>query len=304
MSGANDPSSLVGTKQAFLAWVDASGTSKTLVFDVVVSEEWEEGTTVTEHPVETGANVADHVRETLPKCMLKVRSTNEPMDANQYDQANTAQIFGLSIPAPTWVPGSGVIVVPEYVNPIELRAIAGTAAGMAAGLAGQTANAIGALAGAVAAALLIPAYTVKLPTATGAGLQPDVPGAPPMPVVQYWKGVDYVEQVHALLVQLKRAAQLIEVTGSKQVEFNMVIDTLSFSRSSETGSGEDISIGLKQIRFVSTETVVAPIPNLPAGGGSPPSSHGNQDPVEAPVTVQTLMVETLGAMQSLHGAHP
>ena len=290
--------------QPVLVWVDAAGNVNNLAFDVVVNEEWDEGAEVTAHPVETGEDVADHVRVALPTCKLTIRSTNEPLDVNNWEQATTSQIPS-KLRYPYWVPGSGVINVPEWVNPIELRSLVGLGGGAVGSLAGSTGNLVGAVAGLVAAQLLLPAYGQNTATPTTAGLSPDVPPSPgPQPTIQQWSGKDFVEATHALLVQLKNSAQLLDFIGTKQVEFDMVIDTLTFSRNADTGTGEDVTLGLKKVRIVSTQTVAAPIPNLSGGGGLTPAPKGHQDPVAAPPAKQSTALQLLSGLKSLLGSAP
>lgn len=66
---------------AYLSW---KATTKSpgglLQFDAVTSESLVFGSTVTEFPVEEGANVADHVRENLDHVSLDVFVTNHPID--------------------------------------------------------------------------------------------------------------------------------------------------------------------------------------------------------------------------------
>lgn len=295
----------VGTQQlpqTVLEWIDAGGNVNNLAFDVVVSEEWDEGATVTEHPVETGANVADHVRVTLPKCELQVRSTNEPIDVNNFDQATSGQ-QQLFVRTPYWTVGSGVFSAPDWNNPILARALVATAGGVVGGAIGgalgnnQLGGVAGLIAGIAAAQLALPAQAESNSISTDAGLAPpDSPPSPPQVTVQQWPGKDYVEMTHALLVQLKNSAQLIDVIGTKQVEFDMVIETLTFLRDADTGTGENITIGLKKVRIVSTKTVAAPIPFLAGGGGTPPTSHGNQDPQDAPQSTKSAAVSLLQSL--------
>lgn len=279
-----------GLHSAYLSWVDDAGMQNRLIFDVVENEDWDEGATVTEHPVETGANIADHVRVALVKCRLAVHSSAAPIDENAFDQAATVSV-ALDVPSPSPGPiASGLITVPQYVNQVDLKVLAGTLGGFLAGTAG---NAVGGTGGQILGELLVaaeiaavnaifPGYSVNVPTPTDAGLVPAAPPPAPQPTVQTWStSTDYVEAMHAQLVQLKDSAQVIDVFGSKRVCFSMVIEELTFSRNADTGTGEDIVIGLKELRVVSTKVVPAPIPHLSAGGGTPTVNKGEQNPKDA-----------------------
>ncbi len=82
--------------------------------------------------------------------------------------------------------------------------------------------------------------------------------------------------MHALLVQLKDAATQFTIIGTKQTEPNMVIETLAFHRDKSTGTGQDCTIGFKQVRVVSSQTVALPQPHISAGGGLPTTPKGQQ----------------------------
>ncbi len=64
---------------AFLTWVTKSGQDKSLFFDVCTEEGQELTSTTTEHPVEDGANVSDHVKRELDKVTLEVFVSNAPI---------------------------------------------------------------------------------------------------------------------------------------------------------------------------------------------------------------------------------
>jgi hypothetical protein len=298
---------------AHFSWNDAAGNSNRFSFDLVVSETWDEDATVTEHPVEQGADVTDHVRVQLRKVELKVWATNEPIDANNWDQA-TVQTASLDLPGQTWETGPGQVTIPVWDNPIILRSLAGSLVGLAGGLiggalggakAGMIAGDIAALVGLEAAFLLDPASVSPDTIQTDAGLLPKK-NATQSVQVQQWPGgsdgTDYVAMTIAKLQLLKNTAQQIFFIGTKSFCSPMVIEKLTHVRSADTGSGADITIGLKEVRIVTTQTVPAPIPNLPAGGGVPPSNKGTQDAADASPTTSTSAAKQLA--QAIKGLPP
>ncbi|HSY25086.1 MAG TPA: hypothetical protein VK841_23335 [Polyangiaceae bacterium] len=294
-------------RPAHLAWT-YGGEKHQFVFDNVISEEWKNDATITEHPVEQGANVADHVRVEVPEVTLTIHATNEPLGSNQYMQATFAP-QSVTIPMPTWTPGSGVVVVPTWENLIAVRAATANVVGLAGGN-GVAAGAVGALAlaGAVggvfgAALPIFDGIEVDEPVQLAqAGLQPPHAtgtvtarsgGASPTfqktittdSKSQSWPGgFDFVEQQISQLLLLKDRAQLMTVFGSKQFEQNMVIQSLSYSRNSGEGTGAVITLGLKQVRIVATQVVASPIPDLPRA--QPPTNKGAQNPTDAPPAMQ------------------
>lgn len=267
--------------QPYISWVDPSGTTQWFTFDLVKNETWTDDAVVTEHPVEQGANIADHVTVALEKCELVIRATNEPLDANAFTNAQSTQQT-LPITTPKWVPGNGLITVTQWNNQIELRALAGTLVGLGGGVSG-TAGQVGGLVANALAGVLLAGYQSSSAVQTSAGLQPPLPVVALGATVQnYASAADFVEQTHAKLKQLKDSAQLLSVFGTKQVGLQMAIESLSFVRNGDTGTGEMVTVGFKEVRLVSTKVVAVPIPHLSAGGGNPPANHGAQNPADAP----------------------
>ena len=307
MSGNWWASSGAPAPSAMLQYNDAVSVNNLLTFSVVESEEWDEDAEVTEHPVEVGGNVADHVRVSLVKCTLKVFNSNEPIRksvqlGNYSYQPNRAALT-LPIPVPTWTSQPLTLTYPTWDNPIMARALLQGAGGLVGGaVGGATGNLVGAAAGGILGGLVLAAKEVDVTQQTTAGLQP-TDRIPPTFDVDQWAAVtDYVHEMHMLLVDLKNAAQQFTVLGSKRTLSPMVIESLSFSRTNHTGSGEEVTIGLKEVRIVSTKTVPLPVPNLPAGGGAPPASHGQQDPTPvAPVEAESVLSQALSALRGLAG---
>jgi hypothetical protein len=246
---------LVGTaiSPAALVWTDATGNVQSFDFDLVLAEEWEQGATVTEHPVEQGANVADHVRVELVKVMLTVFATNEPLGSNNF---TGAPLVGQPLVAKVWQSNIGLRGL-----------IQGVGGGVGAAIGGTVGNVVGAVAGAALASLIPPGQEVDTPFVASV-YKPLTPG-------------DFVALTITLLLALKNAAQLITVEGSKQTVKNMVIEQLSYVRSQDEGTGATITLGLKQVRVVQTQAVGAPLPAIPRA--SPPVSKGAQNPTQAAV---------------------
>lgn len=299
---------------AYLFWKDSAGGSNYLAFDQVQTEEDDENATVTEHPVEVGADVADHVKIELVEIRLKVRSTNEPIPmANPAISAaaqpgdkiwGSGQQAGQLVPLEiqvTSTPEAEIIesiTIPTWVNNITARALLKTATGAIGSAAGGgVGGAIGSAAGGLLGALLF------APTEQDVTFTPQLAGVPVFTqttisaqTYQWPAGTDYVASTHALLVQLKNSAQVFTVFLSKGGEYDsMVIEKLSFMRSSDTGSGEDITIGLKQVLIVTTQTVAAPIPHLSAGGAKPTVNKGAASAVPAPAVSALKNITTWGS---------
>jgi hypothetical protein len=309
---------------ACLQYTTTNGPTCLLTFSVVLDESWEEDAEVTEHPVEVGSNVADHVRVALVKCTLKVFNTNEPVVGAQFGQSSntvtmasypdspTRGALTLPVPTaaslgavPTWtVETLAALTYSTWDNPIEERALLQLAAGTVGSAAGgATGSVIGAAAGGLLGALLLSAKPGSATVGTSAGLTTSAALVPPANFdVDTWPnqaggGTDYVAALHQLLVNLKNAAQQFTVMATKGALLApMVIESLSFSRDEKAGSGEYVTIGLRELRIVTTQTVPAPIPRLPSGGGKPTVSHGTQDPKPTPPKPASLAVILINAL--------
>ena len=289
---------------AALQYVDANGATNLITFSVVESEDWTENAEITEHPVEQGANVADHVRVELVKCSLKVFNSNEPITQGpglgiSAPDVPTRGPIALEVPVPSWSKSNLTLQYPIWINPIQARALLQAATGTVGNaVGGRVGSIVGSAVGGLLGALLLSAHAGSAIQHTTAGLTNVSAQAPGVTLdVDQWAGqTDYVHLMHQLLLQLKNSAQLFTVLGTKNTQDSMAIDSLSFSRTPETGSGERVTISFKQIRQVSTQTVAAPIPNLPAGGGNPPVNHGGQDPAPTEsASAAHVAVEVVGA---------
>lgn len=65
-----------------IAYEEIDGSTSSISFDAVVREVHREAAAVTEHAVEDGANVADHVRPELDRLTLEVYVSNTPLRAH------------------------------------------------------------------------------------------------------------------------------------------------------------------------------------------------------------------------------
>lgn len=81
---------------SYLVWTDKSGKTKRLYFDVTESEDHEFTSEITEHAVEKGANVTDHIRDNLDRFTLHVFVSNTPIN-NSSDNKRGGFIGGAPI---------------------------------------------------------------------------------------------------------------------------------------------------------------------------------------------------------------
>jgi hypothetical protein len=289
-----------GTHTAYLTWTDASGQANSFYPDLSVSEKWEEDATATEHPVEQGANVIDHVRVELVKCEWTIFSTNEPIGANNFDDPGQAQNVSVSgNPSPT--PGSAsqnqMVTAQLWNNELALKGAAlaaggvlGNAIGNKVGGAkgGVIGNAVGGAVGAIVGSLIKP-HEVDTPTSIAAGLFPSLTPQGVAAIQFFADPEDYVEATVQLIALLKNTAQIVTFNASKQVIQSMIIESFSYTRSQDEGTGASITIGLKEVRFVQTQTTT--VPALPRA--STPIKKGDQNPSDGTPAQQQSVALTL-----------
>lgn len=64
---------------AFIQWTDDIGRDFYILFDIITSETHVASTYITEHPVETGADITDHVRVALDEVTIEGYISNAPV---------------------------------------------------------------------------------------------------------------------------------------------------------------------------------------------------------------------------------
>lgn len=94
-----------------ITWTDDAGAVVSMVFDVDNQETHEFSTQITEHPVEQGADVADHVRDELESFRLEGYVSDSPTVSNgDISQSAALKTIELQIPEmPTLISLSGAI---------------------------------------------------------------------------------------------------------------------------------------------------------------------------------------------------
>lgn len=281
---------------AHLEWIDEIGAKHAFYFDLVVSEKWEQGAEVTEHPVEQGANITDHVRVNLIKCTLEVFATNEPLGANNFSDPGGPSA-GLLNERSTPETGSGAtdgtlnggpLTAQVWHNNLALngalKAIGGGVGGAVGGVAG---NAIGVGLGAVTGALLGPGKAVPTSVPVTAGMPTYTIPSTTINVQSFSNPIDFVSNTIQSMLDLKNDVQILSVIGSKQNCDSMVIESISYTRSQEEGTGASISISFKEIRLVQTQQVAIAVPSIPSAAA--PVKKGNQDTAQAPPQTSSII---------------
>jgi hypothetical protein len=85
---------------AFLSWIDDANEAQNLYFDLAFSYGSEHSSEITTHPVESGANIADHVRVKPLQIKLDVLITNTPI-ADLPDGSRHGKVASTKLTYPT-----------------------------------------------------------------------------------------------------------------------------------------------------------------------------------------------------------
>jgi hypothetical protein len=286
---------------AYFTWTDASGTEGTFYPDLVISEVWENNAQATEHPVEQGANVIDHVRVELVKCSLTIFATNEPIGANWLADPGPPQTVALTGPesAGTGTYPVGSVEANQWNANLALRGAflaagdltASIVADSIGGVSGGLVGGLGILGLGLLEGLLLggSSSTVSVPVTAGSLPAPQVQGG--ANVMFFDLTQDFVQATIQQLIYLKNTVQVCSVFGSKQQMPSMVIEGLSYTRSEDEGTGATIVINFKELRLVQTQTVNVPLPTVPSAAST--VAKGNQNPSDATPAQQNSVAEEL-----------
>ena len=290
---------------AYLAWTDATGTPKTFYPDLVLSEEWNNSATGTEHPVEQGANVIDHVRVELVKCKLVIFATNEPVGDNTMGSPGSPQTVALtgnapsdtegtypvgSVQASVWDSNSTARGIALAAGDLAATAAAAAIGGIGGGLAGEAA-----ILGAGVLEGMLLAGSAKHQSVSVVAGSPPVEQASGTASVQLWGLTkDFVQWQIQQLLYLKTTCQIVSLIGSKQSMPTMFIENVSYTRSEEEGTGAEITLSLTEVRFVQTQVVTVPIPSVPSAAST--VAKGVQNPSDAGAKPQQSVASWLSSL--------
>lgn len=214
---------------AYLYWTNDVGLSKILWFDVVTEEGQNRSAEATEHPVEEGVDVTDHVRPKVPRITLATFVSNTPISNKVEVAARIGGMQGIGtkrlIGAQPGDLTGHELVVPSYDPPLQPTP-------------GSLLNAaLGAISSLLTSKKQYKAQTLTFPTE-----------------------FNNVKEVHDELIGLIETSQRVSVATSNRTYANMVIEDCSMSRTADTGTGATIHLEMKEIRVVSALSVTAPKP--------------------------------------------
>jgi hypothetical protein len=208
-----------------LLWGDNTpdNPNASMSFDVVISEGHDATAEVTEHTVEQGTDVVDHIRPNPKTLRLEVFVSNTPITVGP-----DRDILPFTIELGS--PGDGTFFQ-----------------GGVGALIQQGAQAIG-LSGTNVGNTL--------------GFTNPPPSKVTFQVLQFEGETDYVRNAFDQLDQLLNTGTLIQIFTPKRNYSNMVIKSLAMRRDKSTGTSGWITIDFKEIRMVASKIVDAPLPSV------------------------------------------
>jgi hypothetical protein len=194
-----------------ITWEDDGGAAQTLELDADLQEAHDLGSDITEHPVEEGADVTDHVRPRLRRVTIEGYVTDTPMITNP-GVAELAEFKTLELQIPP---------KPQQIS---------LSAGLAAGI------------GAISDALFGPTPPPKATILTLADAK------------------SRKRAVYDALEDIRLNARFCRVLTSLHEYDNMLIEQVVPTRTPGSGTGATFVVTFKEVRQVSSDVTVAPVP--------------------------------------------
>lgn len=257
-----------------ITWQDATGALGVVRLDAVQTENPEDVLSITDHPVEQGANVVDHAREEPTRITIEGLVSSIP--SARVDTDAGFQSFEFTAPAMT-APGTQTIKIEPPKTPLDVSPNGLIQAG------------IGALTNAVTGGPNLNGTFAGVPQRTTATLKGQF--------YQQNAPRDRIRDVYEALRRVQTARQLVTVSTSSRDYFDMMIERLAKPRAVEEGTTAKFQIDLKQIRVAQSKTVAAPKPTEERGKG--PVNKGAQagkkdeDPKQRRKTLAKAVLDSL-----------
>lgn len=259
--------------------------------DVSISEKHSIGADVTEHPVERGTNIVDHIRPKPREIQIEGFVTNHPTEQPLSHAGGARATEDAGVIDVTTVPGRRIaplsVEIEGEPTTYGLGLVPGF--GQAAALAAVVPGALG--------------LDVNRPRRKYAAerYNEDREGRTFYAVnaLAFSEEFDRVGAVYAALLQVVTDAQPVRLVTGLDIYDSVALSDLSFERSSSVGpSALRFSATCKVIRVVSSQTVAAPKPVEQRG--KPGQSRGKQQTAVAdPATLSPEAQEQLKSASAL-----
>lgn len=239
---------------AYLTWTPKGGNMKSLYFDVVTEEAQVLATKITEHPVEAGPDVADHMRRELDMITLEVFVSNTPV----YDVNSRG---GKVVPVE--------LKVEKYEAPLEF-----TPGSLYSAAGGALKKGITALTDAITGG-----NSERKNIAT---------------VMKFGTEFDAIGDTLTLLRGIRGTSQLVDVMLPSRIYQDMALTNIEVRRNAGTGEGATFSLEFKELRKVKVSLVAAPTPTEPRAKPAQKKGAKDPKDIEAPPRKKSLLKSLLG----------
>jgi len=206
---------------------------------MVVNTTHEHTSEITEHAVERGANITDHIRATPDRVQMQIYVSNCPV----FDDRLTMQAQQIDWPTYTQDLKTTPIGLPK--NP------------------GPSFPSVGALASAVGS--LVDSIFSSPPSYASTTWGPPKAASQGVAAMLYGFAVpfDGVQDALAKLEPLRVNGELLELYTPKRAYDNMVLSSIQMTRGREDGDGATLNLTFRSIRLVESKLTRAPAASVP-----------------------------------------
>lgn len=265
-----------------IIWQGDSGQTYTIELDASVREQHDTTAQVTEHPVERGSNIADHIRAEPRRLTIEGVISNTPTFLPK-DHVGGAQLVEQTVSV-DWQGIDSTSVVEGRAKTLD-----------------QVTNGAAPDGGLTASKLPIPTGLLgRIPipdTADKANVGREVPGRTlTAKVSTFSQEFDRVRECSTELTRLQEEGILCRVITTFREYDNMAIEAINTQREAASGNSWNFSMQLKNVRFGATKN--EPLPVIPTTKKDKGTKHTEEHHSEKPQA--SLLKQTLDA---LHGFH-
>ena len=214
----------------------AGGTLVTIEFDATPREQHTASATPTEHPVEKGPNVSDHVRPELDKLTVDVHVTNTPtrVPGSNLDGAR-GSVSPVTLNVDVLEPTTSTKSIDVPTRPDIPKILPGVGLIAGSGLLDSTTT------------VKVQTHDTRLTKASATAN-----------VLQFDSVFDRVRSIYDELLVLKDAGTLLTIDTTLRQYENMVLRNVSAPRRVEDGNAVTFTLDFQQIRFATAKRVPAP----------------------------------------------
>lgn len=210
-------------RRAQITWKGDSGQTYTLTLDASIREVHTSSSTVTDHPVETGSNIADHIRPDPDALTMEAVISNSPHFL-PVDHAGAIALVEKQVQGAQITAGRAVNSVP----------LAGGAVGLVSSFAPIPTGVLGKIG------------LSKYDTAVVQGFSAEF---------------DRVTECYKELLRIRAEGQLVRILTTLRAYDNMAMTGLEVTREAASGNALQLSLAFKNVRF--GETKNEPVPKIP-----------------------------------------